>query len=81
MTGLNHRQPVVIIASAAILLGGWLVSGANAQTVTMEQYQHPESEKDFSFNKPYSKGSRTGSSPTTYRGKTDCFAWAEILRS
>ena len=60
MTGLTHRQSVVIVASTAIFLGGWLASGANAQTVTIEQYQHPKSEKDFSFNKPYFEGIKDG---------------------
>ena len=60
MTGLTRRQAAVIIASTAIFLGGWLASGANAQTVTIEQYQHPKSEKDFSFNKPYFEGIKDG---------------------
>ena len=64
MTGLPHRQSrfacVAIIASAATFLGGWLASGAHAQTVTIEQYQHPKSEKDFSFNKPYFEGIKDG---------------------
>ena len=47
-------------SSAATLLVGLLASGANAQTVTMEQYQHPKSEKDFSFNKPYFEGIKDG---------------------
>lgn len=64
MTGLLHCQTrlacVAIIASAATFLGGWLASGAHAQTVTIEQYQHPKSEKDFSFNKPYFEGIKDG---------------------
>ena len=60
MTGLTCRPSAVIVASAAIFLGGWLTPGANAQTVTIEQYQHPKSEKDFSFNKPYFEGIKDG---------------------
>lgn len=53
-------QSVVIIASAAVLCCGLPAPGANAQTVTVEQYQHPKSEKDFSFNKPYFEGIKDG---------------------
>jgi len=60
VTGLTHRQSVVILASAALCLGGLLASGADAQTVTIEQYQHPKSEKDFSFNRPYFEGIKDG---------------------
>jgi hypothetical protein len=60
VTGLTRRQSVVIVALGATLWGGWLASGANAQTVTMEQYQHPKGEKDFSFNKPYFEGIKDG---------------------
>lgn len=51
---------VVMIASAATLLGGLLSSGVNAQTVTLEQYQHPKGEKDLNFNKPYFEGLKDG---------------------
>ncbi len=51
---------VVIMASGATLCGGLFASGASAQTVTLEQYQHPKSEKDFSFNKPYFEGIKDG---------------------
>ena len=60
MTVPTPRQSTMIIASAVIVLGGWLASGANAQTVTVEQYQHPKGEKDFSFNKPYFEGIKDG---------------------
>ena len=58
MTGLTRS--VVIIASAAVLWGGLPAPGANGQTVTMDQYQRPKSEKDFSFNKPYFEGIKDG---------------------
>jgi hypothetical protein len=51
---------VVMIASTATLLGGLLSSGANAQTVTIEQYQHPKGEKDLNFNKSYLEGIKDG---------------------
>ncbi len=62
MTVPIHRlfARVAIIASAATLLGGLLASGASAQTVTMEQYQHPKGEKDLNFNKPYLEGIKDG---------------------
>ena len=37
-----------------------LCSDANAQTVTVEQYQHPKSEKDLAFNKSYLEGIKDG---------------------
>jgi hypothetical protein len=49
----------VMIASAAIF-GGLLSADANAQTVTVEQYQHPNGEKDLNFNKPYLEGIKDG---------------------
>jgi hypothetical protein len=62
VTGLTHRQfaCVVIVASAITALGGLFASGANAQAVTMEQYQHPKGEKDLNFNKPYLEGIKDG---------------------
>ena len=62
MTRLTHRQSAcaVILASAAALLAGSLASGASAQTVTLEQYQHPKGEKDLNFNKPYLEGIKDG---------------------
>jgi len=62
VTRLTHRKSacVLIVASAAAALGGSLPSGANAQTITLEQYQHPKGEKDLSFNKPYLEGIKDG---------------------
>ena len=62
MTRLTHRKSacVLIVASAAAALGGSLPSGANAQTITLEQYQHPKGEKDLNFNKPYLEGIKDG---------------------
>jgi hypothetical protein len=62
VTVLTHRQfaRAVVIASMTALLGGLFASGASAQAVTMEQYQHPKGEKDLSFNKPYLEGIKDG---------------------
>lgn len=50
---------VIMIASATIF-GGLLCADADAQTVTVEQYQHPKGEKDLNFNKPYLEGIKDG---------------------
>jgi len=57
---MNISGCVVIVASAAIALGGLLAPGANAQTITLEQYQHPKGERDLNFNKPYLEGIKDG---------------------
>jgi hypothetical protein len=57
---MNKFACVATIASVTIFLGGLLSSGANAQTVTVEQYQHPKGEKDLNFNKPYLEGIKDG---------------------
>jgi hypothetical protein len=49
-----------MIASAAFFFGGLLFSDANAQTMTVEQYQHPKGEKDLIFNKSYLEGIKDG---------------------
>ena len=51
---------VVMIMSAATLWSGLLSSGVNAQTVTMEQFQHPKGEKELNFNKTYFEGLKDG---------------------
>ena len=51
---------VLLIASTVALSGTLLCGGVNAQTVTMDQYQHPKSEKDLSFNKAYLEGVKDG---------------------
>jgi hypothetical protein len=56
---MNASACAVMIASAAIFCG-LLSADANAQTLTVEQYQHPKSEKDFNFNKPYLEGIKDG---------------------
>jgi hypothetical protein len=58
MPGLTRS--IAMIASAAALCGGLLSPCASAQTVTIEQYQHPKSEKEFSFNRPYLEGIKDG---------------------
>jgi hypothetical protein len=50
----------VMIASATAFLGGLLATGAIAQTITVEQYQHPKGEKDLNSNKPYLEGIKDG---------------------
>ena len=50
----------VMIASATAFLGGSLSAAASAQTVTVEQYQHPKGERDLNSNKPYLEGIKDG---------------------
>lgn len=57
---INKFAGVVLMVSATTLLGGWLASDANAQTMTVEQFQHPKGEKDLSFNRPYLEGIKDG---------------------
>jgi len=57
MPGFSH---VVMMASATALLGGWLATDASAQTITVEQYQHPKGEKELNSNKPYLEGIKDG---------------------
>ena len=57
---MNKFACLATIASVTIFLGGLLPSGSNAQTITVEQYQHPNGEKDLNFNKPYFEGIRDG---------------------
>ena len=51
---------IAIIASTALLLGGLPASDANAQALTVEQFQHPKGERDLSYNKSYLEGIRDG---------------------
>lgn len=50
----------VMMASATVFSAGWLCTDAKAQTVTVEQYQHPKGEKDLNFNRPYLEGIKDG---------------------
>ena len=50
----------VMMALATAFLGGWLPTAASAQTVTVEQYQHPKGERDLNSNKPYLEGIKDG---------------------
>ena len=50
----------VMIVSATAVSGGLLSTDASAQTITVEQYQHPKGEKDLNFNKPYLEGIKDG---------------------
>lgn len=51
---------VLLVASATALSSVLAGGGADAQTITMDQYQHPNSEKDLSFNKAYLEGVKDG---------------------
>ncbi len=51
---------VATIASAAIVLIVSLTISATAQTVTLEQYKHPKTEKDLNFNRTYMIGIKDG---------------------
>lgn len=48
-----------MIASTALVLA-LLATDANAQTMTVDQYQHPKGEKDLNFNKTYLEGIKDG---------------------
>jgi len=50
----------VMIALVTIFSGGLLCSDVNAQTVTVEEYQHPKGERELNFNKPYLEGIKDG---------------------
>ena len=60
ISGMIKIPYAVMIASTAIFSGELLCSDANAQTVTVEQYQHPKGEKDLIFNKSYLEGIKDG---------------------
>ena len=51
---------IVTIASAAALLGLSLCLDAQAQTITLAQFQHPKTAKDLEFNKTYLLGVTDG---------------------
>ena len=51
---------VVTVASAVMVFAALLCFGANAQTVTTEQFQHPKTEADMNFNKAYLTGIKDG---------------------
>jgi hypothetical protein len=51
---------IAIIASTTLLLGGLPASDANAQTLTVDQFQHPKGERDLNYNKSYLEGIRDG---------------------
>jgi hypothetical protein len=55
------RSPcVAIMASMAFWLAGLPASDASAQTLTVDQFQHPKGERDLSYNKTYLEGIRDG---------------------
>jgi Rap1a immunity proteins len=51
---------IMIIALATALLGLLLCLDAEAQTVTLAQFQHPKTAKDLDFNKTYLLGVADG---------------------
>ncbi|THD49528.1 MAG: hypothetical protein E8A46_19985 [Bradyrhizobium sp.] len=51
---------IAIIASITMLPGGLPASDANAQALTVEQFQHPKGERDLNYNKSYLEGIRDG---------------------
>jgi hypothetical protein len=51
---------VVLVAAATLFVSGWLAADAIAQTVTLDQYQHPKSDTDMNFNKSYLLGIKDG---------------------
>jgi hypothetical protein len=48
------------MVSVSLLSTGWLCADANAQSITVEQYQHPKSEKELNSNRPYLEGIKDG---------------------
>ncbi len=46
--------------SNLVLLLGFLTFGAQAQTITTDQYRYPKTEKDLNFNKAYLIGVKDG---------------------
>jgi hypothetical protein len=58
--GMIKFARVVFVASATLFVGGWFASDAIAQTLTVEQFQHPKSDKDMNFNKTYLLGIKDG---------------------
>jgi hypothetical protein len=56
---LGHAR-IVTIASATALLGLSLCLDAQAQTVTLAQFQRPKTAKDLEFNKTYLLGVTDG---------------------
>jgi hypothetical protein len=57
---MSRIARVAMIVAATTLLIGWFASDAKAQTLTVDQYQHPIGEKDLNFNKPYFEGIKDG---------------------
>ena len=51
---------IAIIASITMLLGGWPACDANAQSLTVDQFQHPKGERDLSYNRSYLEGIKDG---------------------
>ena len=56
--GQFQRIPLIVLAT--LLSGAFSCFGANAQTVTIEQFQHPKSDRDLNFNKAYFEGVKDG---------------------
>ena len=54
------RSRIVTMVSAAVLIGLSLGLSAQAQTVTLGQFQHPTAAKDLDTNKTYLRGATDG---------------------
>jgi molybdopterin-guanine dinucleotide biosynthesis protein A len=57
---MTRRGRIATIASAVALFGTVLLNEAAAQGMTIDQYRHPETEKDLNFNKAYLTGIKDG---------------------
>lgn len=57
MTGRAH---ILMTASAVALASMMLSGGAAAQSLTIDQYRHPKTDKDLVFNKAYLTGVKDG---------------------
>jgi hypothetical protein len=57
---MTRRERIATTASAVALIGTVLLNAAAAQGITVDQYRHPQTEKDLSFNKAYLTGVKDG---------------------
>src|SRR3974390_3125610 len=66
MLAIGSRNPKRVLARigafalAVVLLRIFFCTNAYSQTLTVEQYQHPQNEKDLSINKAYFNGIKDG---------------------
>jgi hypothetical protein len=57
---MTRRVRIAATASAVALFGTVLLNEAAAQGITIDQYRHPQTEKDLNFNKAYLTGIKDG---------------------